>query len=339
MAGHIDSAALEVRYLLGELSEQEKKSFEQRYFADDQAFEELQIAEAEVIDAYVSDELSADARQHLEQRLTKSPRLRERIAFARTFARSIANTSRHPTSVEPAALPSPTVLTSPRGRWWKGLVKDSYDRRPALTLALAACLALVLLGGAVVILQSVRLRNQSQRLEAERAAIEQQREELNRLSAEQRDKIDQIASTLKEEQNRNERAQELLKELEQRQKAGEVGAQQKAASTLASLILLPGSLRSEGARKELIISPGTAKVQLQLVLQAADYRSYRVIIRGPANTEIQNVVRRGSGKTLSLQLPARRLPPGDYAVSVSGVTPSGAVESVSDYVFHVATRQ
>ena len=344
MPGHLDSTAFGVRYLLGELSEQEEESFEKRYFADDRAFEELQIAEAEVIDTYVRDELSANARQHLEQRLAKSPRLRERVAFARTFARSISNTPSHTMSVESATLPTPAVYAAPQSRWWKGLVKDSFARQPSLTLALAVCLALVLLGGAAVIFQSVRLRNESQRLETERAAIARQREELNRLSAEQREKIDQIASALKDEQSRNDRAQELLKELQQRQKAGESVAPQKGGPTLASLILLPGSLRSEGASKELIISPGTSAVQLQLVLQAADYRKYRVIVKNSQAVEIRqkNALkpqRSSSGSTLSLQLPARLLPPGDYIVNVSGVAASGAVESVSDYVFHVSTRQ
>jgi len=81
LAGYLDTKALEVRYLLGELSEEEEKKFEHRSFVDDRAFEELQIAEGEVIDAYVSERLPAQAQRHLERRLEKSPRLRDRVAF------------------------------------------------------------------------------------------------------------------------------------------------------------------------------------------------------------------------------------------------------------------
>jgi anti-sigma factor RsiW len=322
----MDSEALEVRYLLGELSEEEAEIIEKGYFADDQAFEGLQIAEAEVIDAYVRGELSADARMHLEKRLAKSPRLSERVAFARTFAKSL---STMPLGTMPAVHPSPKVYASPQSSWWRGLFKDSYDRRPALTLALAACIALFLLGGVAVIVQSMRLRNESNRLEAERAAIARQRGDLNRLSAEQREKLDQIA---RDEQSLNDRAQEL----QQRQKASE--PPQKTTPILASLMLFPGGLRSGGV-KELTLAPGMSGVEIQLVLRSADYPSYRVIIRSPGNKETQRTgLKASSGKVLSLKLSAAELPPGDYAVGVSGVAPSGAVESVSDYVFHVSRK-
>ena len=141
MAGYLDSTSLEIRYLLGELSEAEEKGFENRYFADDQAFEQLQIAEGEVIDAYVSERLPAQARKHLEERLKKSPRLRERVAFARTFGGAIPDIRLDQLPVGPAELPSPNIdpsatpspiSTLPR---WKKLFKDLFERQPTLIIA------------------------------------------------------------------------------------------------------------------------------------------------------------------------------------------------------------
>lgn len=343
MVGYLDRTALEVRYLLGELSEEEEKSFENRYFADDQAFEELQIAEAEVIDAYVSEGLPAQARLHLEQRLEKSPRLRERVAFARTFAGAIPDIRLEELPVAPQVLPSPrlsppviphSVSTFPRRRWWQGLFKDSFERQPALTMVMAACVALVLLGGAAVVVQSVRLRRESQRLADERAAIERQREELNQ----QNNKIEQMTSELKAQQSRNAEELAQLEELHQGSKAKEGSNQQKATTPImATLFLYAGSLRSGGRPEEVRIPPGTSQLPLGLVLETTDYGSYNVVIKDAQKKEVfgKPGLRLRPGKTLFIRVPTTQLTPGNYTVDVSGVAPSGATEHLRTYQFRV----
>src|ERR1051326_3608634 len=46
------------KYLLGQLSAEDREEFERRYFSDEQLFEELQAAEDELIDDFLSDNLS-----------------------------------------------------------------------------------------------------------------------------------------------------------------------------------------------------------------------------------------------------------------------------------------
>jgi hypothetical protein len=346
LAGYLDSTALEVRYLLGELSEEEEKSFENRYFADDQAFEDLQIAEGEVIDAYVSQKLPAQARKHLEQQLEKSPRLRERVAFARTFAGAIPDIQLEELPVASAERPSPNlnppVTPSPASTlpWWKRLFKDLFERQPALARALATCAVLVLLGGAAVVVQSVRLHRESQRLAAERAAIERQREELNRLADEQNTKIDHMASELNAEKSSNAEALAELEDLRQRLKQRE-GSNQRNISmpAMATLFLYPGSLRSGGGPEEVKIPPGASQLPLGLVLETADYGSYNVVIKDAQKKEVfaKSGLRLSAGKTLFLRVPTIGLTPGStYSVEVSGVAPSGA-QHVRTYQFRVVT--
>jgi anti-sigma factor RsiW len=345
LAGYLDRTALEVRYLLGELSEEEEKSFENRYFADDQAFEQLQIAEGEVIDAYVSERLPAQAHKHLEERLAKSPRLRERVAFARTFAGAIPDIRLDQLPVAPAELPSPkanppvTPSPVPTLPWWKGLFKGSFERQPALTMALAACVVLVLLGGTAVVVQSVRLRRESQRLAAERATIERQREELNRLSAEQNTKIAVRASELEVQQRRNAEELARIEELGQREKQKEGSNQGNAPTpTMATVFLYAGSLRSGGGPEEVKIPPGASQILLGLVLETATYRNYYVVIKDAQKKEVfAKKVRLSAGKTLFLKVPTSQLKPGNYAADVSGVTPSGSTEHVRTYDFRVVT--
>jgi len=343
LTGYPDSTALEVRYLLGELSEEEERNFESRYFANDQLFEELQIAESEVIDAYVSDRLPAQARKHLEQRLAKSPRLRERVAFARTFAGAIPDVRLDQLPVGPAELPSPNVnppvIPSPVPTLpsWKGLFKGLFELQPALTIALTACVVLILLGGAAVIVQSVRLRRESQRLVAERAAIEREREELNRIAAEQNTRIAGRTSELEAQQRRNAEESARIEELRQSEKQKEGSNQQKSPTpTMATLVLYAGSLRSGGGPEEVKIPPGARELPLKLVLEAADYQSYNVVIKDAQKNEIlgKTGLRLRAGKTLFLKVPTTKLTPGNYYVDVSGVASSGP-EHVRSFQFRV----
>jgi len=346
LAGYLNTASLEARYLLGELSEEEEKSFETRYFANDQAFEELQIAESEVVDAYVNERLPTQARKHLEQQLEKSPRLRQRVAFARTFAEAIpdirleelpeASAKRPSPNVNPPVTPT-TVSTLPS---WKGLFKDLFERQPALTMAMAACVLLVLIGGAVVVVQSVRLRRESQQLADERAAIARQREELNRIAAEQNTRIEEKASEIKAQERRN--AQELvrLEELRQRAKEKDGGNPQKFPPTImATLVLSAGALRG-GRPKEVKIPRGVSHLPLGLVLETADYRSYDVVIKDAQNKRVfeKNGLSLRPGKTLFLKVPTTQLTPGNtYSADVSGVASSG-VEHVRIFEFRVISN-
>lgn len=344
MAGYLDRESLEARYLLGELSEEEEKSFEACFFANDQAFEELQIAEGEVIDAYVSDSLPAQARKHLEQQLEKSPRLRQRLAFARTFAGAIPDIRLEELPDASARLPSPevnppstlsTVTTLP---WWKGLFKDSFARQPALTAVMAACVLLLLLGGAPVVLQSFRLRRESQQLADERAAIARQREELNRLSAEQERNIERTTADLKAQQSRNAeelaRLEEARKRLKQIEEEGR-GQQKAITPAMAAFILSAGSLRG-GGPAEVKITPGASQLPLGLVLETADYRRYSVVIQDVQKKEVfaKTGLSLRSGKTLFIKVPTAQLTPGSYSVDVTGVASTGP-EHVRTFQFRV----
>ena len=55
-----------MRYLLGDLSEDEKTRMEEAFFADNARFEELELAEEELIDAYVRDNLSLKERRQFQ---------------------------------------------------------------------------------------------------------------------------------------------------------------------------------------------------------------------------------------------------------------------------------
>jgi hypothetical protein len=74
-----------VRYLLGELSESEERDLEQHYLQDRALFEQLQVAETELVDAYARGELGPRERGALESRFLLTPRGRETAALSRAL--------------------------------------------------------------------------------------------------------------------------------------------------------------------------------------------------------------------------------------------------------------
>jgi hypothetical protein len=82
-------AAMRRAYLLGLLSVEEATRLEEGYFAEDGVFEELLLAEDDLIDEYLDERLSADDLQAFEARLRERPELQARVASRRTLARAL----------------------------------------------------------------------------------------------------------------------------------------------------------------------------------------------------------------------------------------------------------
>src|SRR5262245_30384417 len=80
---HDDRHEAVVRYLLGELTEQECDELEGAYFAITDGFEELQVVEQELMDVYVAGELFAERRLRFESR--QVPGEHRDVRFARAL--------------------------------------------------------------------------------------------------------------------------------------------------------------------------------------------------------------------------------------------------------------
>jgi len=71
------------RYLLGGLSVPERARLEERYFNNDDLFEEMEMVEDELIDAYVRRQLSESESQLFEENYLSSERRRDKAGIAR----------------------------------------------------------------------------------------------------------------------------------------------------------------------------------------------------------------------------------------------------------------
>jgi hypothetical protein len=323
------------RYLLGKSSDDEKTLLEEGFFADDSEFEALEIAEDELVDGFVRNKLSPEDRRQFTARLIKSDRLNERVNFARVLVERADSLVAPEQDV--CAAPEPSVDSSSAHsgrRWWEGLFAQ-----PAWRTALAASVVLITLASGILISRWWQVTRESERVAAERALLQRQKEELDKQALEQQAKNEQITAEMKRDQ---ERLAEKLSALEEADKQITPTPQQPVG--FASVFLSPGSLRSGGDRSELKVRPDTTTAKLFIELERNDYPSYSVTIRAVDNDQVvfskKGIKPRttGAGQVLVVLVPANRLPPSDYNVSVDGVTASGGLESVEDYAFRASSR-
>ncbi|PYS69200.1 MAG: hypothetical protein DMF69_17730, partial [Acidobacteria bacterium] len=250
-----------MRYLLGELSEQEKASLEERFFSDDQEFEELEVAETELIDQYLADELSPGDRTLFEKRLVTSPRLVERVRISRILASRLASFG----EPQPVSTVRDEVVPTPTLPWWRKL----FGSQTLLSPAFAAALVLILVAGVALAIVWSRYRSESQRLAAET----QQRVELERQIAELKSRSDQLDQDL--QQAIREREEALAKFHSQSPQTDE------PLSHIATLFLMPGAVRSAGGGKDLPLSSEISAVDLDLDVSDSDYSSYAATVQTP----------------------------------------------------------
>ena len=315
---------LTMKYLFGSLSEEEKARFEERYFSEDAEFEELEIAEEELIDRYVRGELTPSEQQQFAQTVSKSSRLTERVQFARTWREKLTNPAPKPA----VSIRDTLAIEPPReAGWWNRLFGVSAAPR----LAFAASVLIVLLGGLILAVMWVQLRNESSRLAAQQRLIEERQRELDRKDAELKSQAERLASQTDQQQP----------PVPVPSPSPVLGNQNTSGNkSIIAMSLFAGGTRSQGAGSALRIPAETKNVQLSLILRESDYPSYKATLRSAdggtlLTTGALHARKSRTGAGLVFLVPSHRLPPGDYLVSLTGLTRDGKVESVNDYQFRV----
>jgi hypothetical protein len=305
------------RYLLGTLSDEERDQLEQRYFSDDAEFEYIEIAEDDLIDQYVRGELVSDERDRFAVVASNSPRLLERVEFARLLSRKTAPSSSQNVTAAP-----------PQPRWWQSVLPAGG--RPA-RLAFGFGGLVVLLSGLLIGSAWYKVREDAEAIAAREAALEQRRQEIERHAAESKAKNDEWASAL---QSREVQLQ--ARELSLKSETPD----RPASELIAVLNLRSGSMRSEGPGSEALLTQNTSRIRLNLELVDSDYNRYRAVVFTPDVKPVSRVQlltprRTPSGDFLVLQIPAKGLTPGNYFVRIEGLTQSGAIEGRYDYQFRL----
>jgi hypothetical protein len=152
------------RYLLGQVSPEERDHFEDQYLSDDDLFEELVAAENDLVDAYVKGRLSSNDQKQFESYFLNSLERREQVDFAKALANYEAK-------------PKPVPDSEPV----KTRLRDYLRIAPvSMRFALAAMLLAIFAGLLWMVLDDFRLRRE---FEASRHQLEQLRQQVANLTA------------------------------------------------------------------------------------------------------------------------------------------------------------
>jgi len=89
------------RYLLGELREGERVDIERRLMTDEECFDSLLLAEADLADEYTRGELSDSDRQRFEDYFLLAPERRRDLRFAKALTKYASAASSAPSPVRP----------------------------------------------------------------------------------------------------------------------------------------------------------------------------------------------------------------------------------------------
>jgi hypothetical protein len=307
-----------IRYLLGDLPEEQQRQLEEQYFTDDDCFGQLLALEDELFQHYARGELSPVERAQFERRFLTSPEGRQRVEFARALSRAVA------------AAGTPRVETAPPETARPGLIarlSSLLTVPPATKRALqgaAAAIVLIVVGGA----WWMEARNKE--LRAQLAQLQAEQQTLQRQIAGQRAYSDELSEQLQRERNEREQWEQ------------ELAQPRLPGRTIISFILPAGSLRGGHQQKRLAIPPSAHSVKLQLDGEAG-YKSYRAAIRTAGGDEVWSqtgLLARSTdwGLAVVLTVPASVLATGDYELALSGVTAQGEFEVVDYYRFTVVKR-
>jgi hypothetical protein len=321
MREEVDNEKLLVRYLLGDLPEEQRLQVETLFLGEDQYYERLLALEDELFYDYAQGKLSPGKREQFEARFLASERNSKRAMLASALVHKMSEAA-------PAETAEPGLAVRERQFRWQSLKSHFRVQSTAVRFSMAA-LAIMLIASIWLVVGTVRLQNEFNRFREERRAQENR---LQQQAQEERARADEMSLRLKREIDENA----MLK--------AQAGQRQRLPSVI-SHVIAPSIVRDQAAgMKRLQIPPGVTLLQLQLNLKAeVEYKSYQVILLTVDGAErwsqgMLRAQRTDSGRAISVKLPSRLLAEGDYELRVKGYAADGTLIETRDYYYFSIVR-
>jgi hypothetical protein len=150
------------QYLLGLLPQEQAGELEEQLFIDGELYEELLIAEDELVDQFLAGEMSEREREAIERHFLRAPGRQEQFLFAGALKKYISATASQ--AVKDLGTRQQTINESPSGerREKTSLLSRLFPRNPALAYPLAGALVLIIVGGIWLVSRMVNRSNQPQ---------------------------------------------------------------------------------------------------------------------------------------------------------------------------------
>jgi hypothetical protein len=285
-----------IRYLLGELEEEEQARLEERLFTD-RHYDQLLAVEDDLIEAYARGELSASQREHFEEHYLQTSDRRERVALAQDLAAILAEEER-------------------RGRWRRSLLE--WLRTPIAQVSFATVTALLFVLGGVWLL------NWRAQVNEERAALQRQQQQSQQQLAEREAQIAQLKAELEEERRQGaltaptpEQVTIFAFTLSPFAGRGSAGEAQT----------IPAGVDQARIRLDLEQAASHRDYEAE-VKRVSDSQ---VVIES-----LRNVRPTASGRAVIASFSVKTLKEGDYILALKGRTAESKLETIAEYQFAIA---
>lgn len=337
-------------YLLGTLPEAETEVFDELSFTDDDFADELKIAEKDLIDAYVNQELQGENLERFNKFYLASPLRREKVEFAKAFQifaeKEYANNSVEENQKEKTGFFSNFfIFAFPSWQWGVAL----------------GILILLFLGswfGLKILRQNSEFNQAQNNPEIAPKVSERQtpehpaNQEANNLQTEKSEEQNPLPKNSKEfpQQKPTPRKTQKIEEkklpkttqrndepemAQSKKKSDGQGIGYASPAKILSFVLLP-PLRGGNQLKTLSIPADVNLVNLQLQLETDDFPTYRAVLQNPTdNLVITQTRTRAKNKFLNFQIPVKLLKSQIYLIEVSGIKSDGTAEIIGNYSFKV----
>lgn len=305
------------RYLLGDLPESETNELEIQVLHDDEKFEELWEIENRLVDGYVRGRLSPADQERFERHYHASPIHSQRVTVARHL-------------VEEADRSGTAAIPVPANASWSARFFEKLGF-PLLSLqsAFAAAMLLFAVCSLWLLLDRARLRNERDRLRAA-SQSEQNRE----------DSLSQQLASAQAESKKLESEIERLRNERNANTQLPIQPERTPPPTIYSILLSPMLVRSSNNAQTATIPPQTDLVRLQLKVNRENEQRFKVTVgtvegRKVWEQQIKPPTDQARNSTISVQIPAGKLPTGDYILTLSGSEAAGLTSEINRYFFRV----
>ncbi|HXM49569.1 MAG TPA: hypothetical protein VN956_17130 [Pyrinomonadaceae bacterium] len=301
-------------FLLGELSPEEQWEIEERAFLDGDTLALLQAAEDDLIDEFVSDDLSPDEKERFKKYVLSKPGRRADLRIARALQKHL--------SQDPVPFPAFTnVIEKPNERIsfreWLNI------RGAVFRLSFATAVILIAVTGIWLVVRIFRQQNRHSPIQAQR----QQTPELPT-----------------PEDSKSEASKEPTQLPQKDSPPKTPSSTRPSVAPVYSFVLLPGGpIRDEGdsMKVELPSASDVASLQLLLPDGTSSYRSYEATLQADDGKVIRVWHSLGarvlkSGKAVQISIPATLLKQQQhYRILLRGTSSAGKVRDISSYYFPV----
>jgi hypothetical protein len=320
------------RYLLGQLSPQERTWLEQEYFSNDDFFEEMLATESELTEAWLNAELPPQSRMDFEARFLRTPDGRQRLRNAATVQEILQQAAER------------QMADSPEKQVADSSEKQHLDLKrivPQFSNGLSSLLSLPVIPHGVVALLLLGVAGNTFFLHSLRNQFRQSQQQMQSLSSVGPSELNSSTMPAGRAFAKNGISQLPSSAIRQTvsQEAILTGDSDTRAHVVAEMTLLPGLIRGGNSVNHLLRSAEDQMVRLHFSLPDRRYSQYKIVIQTVDGRTIYispltRPVNSHREQSVSITVPMSLLKADDYPIALHGLT-EGKEETVEEYFLRV----